>query len=105
MGLSHLTSRLQLNITMKFVTLTLLIVLVLCTHQADGGILGFLFGAVGGYGACQTACNAGWVSCYAAGGLTAGTVTGGAAMPAAAMACNCAQGACMAACAATFLVA
>ncbi|CAG8595072.1 2363_t:CDS:2 [Scutellospora calospora] len=52
---------------------------------------------------CQTACNAGWVSCYAAAGLVAGTVTGGLGAPAAAILCNVAQGACMAACAASFL--
>ncbi|CAG8544979.1 30828_t:CDS:2 [Racocetra persica] len=52
---------------------------------------------------CQSACNAGWVSCYAAAGLVAGTVTGGLGAPAAALLCNVAQGACMAACAASFL--
>ena len=56
------------------------------------------------YGACQTACNAGVVACYSAAGLTFGAATGGAALPAAALACNTAQGSCMAACAAKFLV-
>ena len=56
------------------------------------------------YGACQTACNAGVVACYSAAGLTFGAATGGAALPAAALACNTAQGSCMAACATKFLV-
>jgi hypothetical protein len=50
------------------------------------------------YAICQTGCNALAVACYAAAGLTFGTVTGGAGMPAAAIACNTALGACMAAC-------
>eukprot|EP00747_Dinoflagellata_sp_TGD_P167779 gnl/TRDRNA2_/TRDRNA2_192871_c0_seq1.p1 gnl/TRDRNA2_/TRDRNA2_192871_c0~~gnl/TRDRNA2_/TRDRNA2_192871_c0_seq1.p1 ORF type:complete len:591 (+),score=74.97 gnl/TRDRNA2_/TRDRNA2_192871_c0_seq1:119-1891(+) len=56
------------------------------------------------YGACQTVCNTGVVACYAAAGLTFGTVTGGMGAPAAALACNSAQGACMAACASKFLI-
>mmetsp|Transcript_73397 Transcript_73397/g.192453 ORF Transcript_73397/g.192453 Transcript_73397/m.192453 type:complete len:130 (-) Transcript_73397:253-642(-) len=56
------------------------------------------------YGVCQTACNAGVVACYAAAGLVFGTITGGAGMPVAAVGCNAAQGACMAACAAKLLV-
>ncbi|CAG8771382.1 36661_t:CDS:2, partial [Racocetra persica] len=52
---------------------------------------------------CQSACNAGWVSCYAGAGLVAGTVTGGLGAPAAALLCNVAQGTCIAACAASFL--
>ena len=55
------------------------------------------------YGACQTACNAGVVTCYTAAGLTFGAATGGVALPAAAIACNTAQGTCMAACATKFL--
>eukprot|EP00746_Dinoflagellata_sp_MGD_P125920 gnl/MRDRNA2_/MRDRNA2_60813_c0_seq2.p1 gnl/MRDRNA2_/MRDRNA2_60813_c0~~gnl/MRDRNA2_/MRDRNA2_60813_c0_seq2.p1 ORF type:complete len:390 (-),score=84.04 gnl/MRDRNA2_/MRDRNA2_60813_c0_seq2:75-1157(-) len=55
------------------------------------------------YGACQTACNAGVVTCYAAAGLTFGTVTAGLGAPAAALACNSVQATCMAACAAKFL--
>ncbi|CAG8591141.1 2777_t:CDS:2 [Ambispora gerdemannii] len=50
------------------------------------------------YAVCQTACNLGWVSCYASAGLVAGTVTGGLGAPLAAIACNVAQGVCMAAC-------
>jgi hypothetical protein len=50
------------------------------------------------YGICQTGCNALVVSCYAAAGLTFGTVTAGAGVPAAALACNCALGVCMTAC-------
>ena len=68
------------------------------------------------YAACQTACNYGAVSCYAAAGLTFGvsTAAGAATGPvgwfawlwtapastiAAAVACSAAQGTCMAACA------
>ena len=50
------------------------------------------------YAICQTGCNAVVVACYAAAGLTFGTVTGGAGIPAAAAACNSALGVCMAAC-------
>ncbi|CAB4392530.1 unnamed protein product [Rhizophagus irregularis] len=45
------------------------------------------------YAVCQSACNIGWVSCYASAGLVAGTVTGGLGTPFAAIACNVAQGA------------
>ena len=55
------------------------------------------------YGVCQTACNAGVVVCYGSAGMTFGAATAGAALPVAAVACNTAQGACMAACAAKFL--
>nr|CAG8456294.1 2747_t:CDS:2 [Entrophospora candida] len=55
------------------------------------------------YGCCQTACNLAWVSCYAASGLTAGKLTGGAALPEAALACNVCQGVCMTVCASCFL--
>eukprot|EP00930_Biecheleria_cincta_P076630 TRINITY_DN63831_c0_g1_i1.p1 TRINITY_DN63831_c0_g1~~TRINITY_DN63831_c0_g1_i1.p1 ORF type:complete len:154 (+),score=26.55 TRINITY_DN63831_c0_g1_i1:41-463(+) len=55
------------------------------------------------YGACQTACNAGAVVCYASAGLTFGAVTGGAGAPAAAVACNGVLATCMAACATKFL--
>ena len=71
----------------------------------QGGLLGLLAGVFGGYGACQSACNAGWVTCYAGAGLVAGTVTGGVGAPAAAIVCNAAQGTCMAGCAAAFLFA
>ncbi|CAG8523360.1 9071_t:CDS:2 [Dentiscutata heterogama] len=51
------------------------------------------------YGACQTLCNIGWVSCYAAFGYVAGTVTAGAGTPLVILGCNAAQGACMVLCA------
>ena len=38
------------------------------------------------YGICQTGCNAVAVACYAAAGLTFGTVTAGVGIPAAAIA-------------------
>jgi len=56
------------------------------------------------YGLCQAACSAAVVSCYAAAGLTFGTVTAGVGAPAAAIACNTAFGQCSAACAAAFLL-
>ena len=50
------------------------------------------------YVACITACNVVWVGCYAAAGLVAGTITAGIGAPAAALACNAAQGLCMTSC-------
>ncbi len=50
------------------------------------------------YGICQSGCNALAVACYAGAGLTFGTITAGAGIPAAAIACNSALGLCMAAC-------
>ena len=50
------------------------------------------------YGICQTGCNAVAVACYAAAGVTMGTVTAGAGVPAAVIACNAALGTCMAGC-------
>lgn len=50
------------------------------------------------YGICQTGCNAVVVACYAAAGFTFGTVTAGAGVPAAIVACNAALGVCMAGC-------
>ena len=55
------------------------------------------------YGLCQAACAAAVVACYSAAGLTFGTVTAGAGVPAAAIACNAAFAKCSAACAAAFL--
>ncbi|KAI5993706.1 hypothetical protein F5J12DRAFT_858457 [Pisolithus orientalis] len=56
------------------------------------------------YALCQTGCNMVAVGCYAASGFTFGTVAAPAA-PQMILACNAAQGACMAACAATALLA
>ena len=55
------------------------------------------------YGICQTGCNAVWVACVAAAGGVAGVSTGGVAVPAAILACNAAQGVCMAGCVAAGL--
>ena len=55
------------------------------------------------YAICQTGCNTVWVACVAAAGGVAGVSTGGAAVPAAILACNAAQGVCMAACVAAGL--
>ena len=49
-------------------------------------------------GICQTGCNTLWVACVSAARGVAGVFTGGAAIPAAILACNAAQGECMAAC-------
>ena len=65
-----------------------LIIFSFLISESECGLLGAILGIFGGYGACQTACNAGWVSCYAAAGLTAGTLTAGVGVPAAAIACN-----------------
>eukprot|EP00389_Voromonas_pontica_P006425 GDKH01009635.1.p1 GENE.GDKH01009635.1~~GDKH01009635.1.p1 ORF type:complete len:80 (+),score=9.10 GDKH01009635.1:151-390(+) len=69
-------------------------------------LFALLFVVSGGplaYGICQSGCNAVWVACVAAAGGTAGVSTGGAAVPAAIMACNAGQGVCMAACVAAGL--
>lgn len=55
------------------------------------------------YGICQTGCNAVVVACYAGAGFTFGTVTAGAGVPAAIVACNTSLGVCMAACVAAGL--
>ena len=55
------------------------------------------------YAICQTGCNTVWVACVAAAGGTAGVSTGGVGVPAAILACNAAQGVCMAACVAAGL--
>lgn len=52
-------------------------------------------------GMCYTACNAAAVSCYASLGLVFGTVTAGGSIAA----CGAAQGVCMSACSALFLLA
>ncbi|KAH7054791.1 hypothetical protein BKA57DRAFT_405270 [Linnemannia elongata] len=50
------------------------------------------------YGICQSGCNSLVVACYAAAGVTFGTITAGAGIPAAVVACNTALGTCMVAC-------
>lgn len=52
---------------------------------------------------CYTGCNSLWVACVSAAGGVAGVSTGGAAVPAAILACNAAQGTCMAACIAALI--
>ncbi|PAA85965.1 hypothetical protein BOX15_Mlig019107g3 [Macrostomum lignano] len=83
----------------SFATAAVLTVSLLLTCgpllQAEAG----LFGALFGYGICQTGCNTVWVACVTAAGGVAGVSTGGTAVPAAILACNAAQGVCMAACA------
>lgn len=79
---------------MKLVTnkllLSILIWMTFVIRMAHSGPLA--------YGICQTGCNALVVACYAAAGVTFGTVTGGAGTPAVIVACNAALGACMAGC-------
>ena len=71
------------------------IVLALLTSTARSGPLA--------YGICQTGCNTVWVACVAAAGGVVGVSTGGAGVPASILACNSAQGVCMAACVAAGL--
>ena len=68
----------------------LLLVVTIMANQIQAGPLA--------YAICQTGCNAVWVACVAAAGGVAGVSTGGAGTPAAILACNAAQGICMAAC-------
>ncbi|RIB08800.1 hypothetical protein C2G38_319280 [Gigaspora rosea] len=75
--------------------ITSIILILLLSSIANAGPIVYI--------ACQSSCNAGWVACYAAAGLIAGTVTGGLGAPATAILCNIAQGTCMAACAASLL--
>ena len=64
--------------------------IALLLSQAMGGLIS--------YGICQTGCNVLAVTCFAGAGATMGVATGGAAVPAAVLACSKAQGVCMAAC-------
>ncbi|CAG8495269.1 6133_t:CDS:2 [Ambispora leptoticha] len=66
-----------------------LLVILCAIHSTYAGPLA--------YAACQTACNRGWVSCYSSADLVAGATGDLAALPAA-VACNVAQGVCMASC-------
>jgi hypothetical protein len=50
------------------------------------------------YAACYSACGLAWAACYSQAGLVAGTIVALPAAPAAALACNAAEGACMTAC-------
>uniref|UniRef100_T1J1C0 Uncharacterized protein n=1 Tax=Strigamia maritima TaxID=126957 RepID=T1J1C0_STRMM len=89
-------------------TICLIFALLSSVLVVDGGVVA----VVAGYGACQTACNAGYVACLAAAG--SGTwfltiVTSGLyaifGTPAAIAACSAVQAACMASCATAFLAA
>ena len=71
-------------------SLAFVLTMMVLAQTSSGGLLA--------YGICQTGCNTVWVACVAAAGGTAGVSTGGAAVPAAILACNAAQGVCMAAC-------
>ena len=80
-----------------------LFVFVQQVKEVDGGVLTCASG-LAYYGTCQTACNAGYMTCLAAAGVVAGTtgpVGWYAWLTSAPAACSAAQGACMAACAVT----
>jgi hypothetical protein len=51
-----------------------------------------------GFAACYAACGLAWAACYAEACLIAGTIIAAPSAPAAALACNVAEGACMSAC-------
>jgi hypothetical protein len=55
-------------------------------------------GHMAAYAACYSACGLAWAACYAEAGLIAGTIIAGPSAPAAALACNAAEAACMSAC-------
>ena len=75
-------------------SLTLLVIAIICggllVEKAEAGLAA--------YGICQSGCNAVWVACVAAAGGTAGVSTGGVGVPPVILACNSANGICMAAC-------
>ena len=71
-----------------------IVVLAMFIQIAQSGLLA--------YEICQTGCNTIWVDCVAAAGGTAGASTGAVAVSAI-LACNAAQGTCMAACVAAGL--
>ena len=75
--------------------LSLLLLVALVTQNSQRV---FVYAGPAAYGICQTGCNALVVACYAAAGFTFGTVTAGAGVPAAIVACNTQLGVCMAAC-------
>ncbi|KAJ7387350.1 hypothetical protein OS493_004341 [Desmophyllum pertusum] len=79
-----------LNTKMNQAIVKVLIMLALFTNTAHSGPLA--------YGICQTGCNFAWVTCVTAAGGVAGVSTGGVGVPAVILACNAAQGVCMAAC-------
>eukprot|EP00035_Acanthoeca_spectabilis_P014814 m.289531 g.289531 ORF g.289531 m.289531 type:complete len:98 (+) comp16227_c3_seq2:127-420(+) len=54
--------------------------------------------AAGPLSVCYSGCGVAWTACYAAAGLVAGTVVASPAAPAAALACNAAEGLCMTGC-------
>jgi hypothetical protein len=81
----------------SIVALVVLLLLSASVRQASAG--------PGLYGVCQAGCCALAVSCYSAAGFTFGTVTAGAGVPAAILACNAALGVCSAKCAAVTLFA
>ena len=72
--------------------LLLLTIFALILNSASAGPLAM--------GICMSGCNALWVACVGGAGGVAGVSTGGLGVPAAILACNGAQGVCMAACAA-----
>ncbi|KAK3831940.1 MAG: hypothetical protein J3R72DRAFT_454504 [Linnemannia gamsii] len=61
-------------------------------------ILGLTTAGPLAYGICQSGCNALAVACYGAAGVTFGTMTAGAGIPAVIVGCNTGLGTCMVAC-------
>ena len=82
---------------MKSTSVIITIVFLLSILQAQAGPIA--------YGVCQTGCAALVVACYSAAGAVFGTVTAGAGVAPAVIACNVAFGKCSAACAAAALLA
>ncbi|RDD42285.1 hypothetical protein TrispH2_006804 [Trichoplax sp. H2] len=82
---------------MKFRAQTIIVLILILQMQIFISEAGLLT-----YGLCQTACNGGWVTCYAFFGSVAGTVTAGVGTPGTLLACNSGQGYCMSVCAALF---
>merc|ERR1712142_860939 len=94
MGSHNCAAFLATSMSMKTFLFSVLL-LFLCLPCSRAGPLS--------YGACQTGCNTVWVACVSAAGGVAVVSTGGAGVPAAILACNAANGVCMATCAALLL--
>ena len=74
---------------MKIQGLIVFFIILLMISSSNGGPVAF--------GVCQAGCAAVVVACYAAAGVTFGTITAGASTPAVILACNSAFGTCMSA--------
>ncbi|KAF9497992.1 hypothetical protein BDN71DRAFT_1587921 [Pleurotus eryngii] len=94
----------QFTSTSKFLSTLAFAIAVVCITGAQAIPTPLAVGGDEAYGSCQTDCNTNTVACYKANNATFGTVVAvhGQAMPGI-LACNKAQGACHAACAAKHL--